>query len=138
MKTNLRKGRGIVLGAISVILFSGCTMIQESEAMDTERTLAAAGFRMKLADSAEKMAHLKTLTQRKLVPQQKGDDLYYIYADAEFCKCLYAGSEQNYQQYQRLALQQRLSQERIMAAQMNENASMNWGMWGPWGGPGYY
>ena len=106
--------------------------------MDTERTLSAAGFNMKLANSPEKIAHLKTLTQRKLVPHQKGDDLYYIYADAEYCHCIYVGTEQNYQQYQSIAIQQRLSRENMMAAQMNQNASMNWGMWGPWGGPGYY
>ena len=64
--------------------------------------LAASGFQMKLADTNEKMPHLKTLPQRKLVPHQKGDEVYY--ADAMYCKCIYAGPYKAYERYQQMAV----------------------------------
>jgi len=41
--------------------------MEKSEATDTEQLLAAAGFKMKPADTPERLAHLKTLTQLKVV-----------------------------------------------------------------------
>ncbi len=82
--------------------------------------------------SPEKLAHLQTLTPRRLVPHRRADQLYYAYADPEVCRCLYTGTETQYQAYQQLALQQRRADEALMAAQANLNASMDWEMWGPW------
>jgi len=94
--------------------------------------LSAAGFHMKLADTPEKLAHLQTLTPRRLVRHSQANQLYYVYADPEVCRCLYAGTETQYQAYLQLALQKQRADEELMAAQDNLNASMNWGMWGPW------
>lgn len=112
----------MTLGAMLI----GCTAIEKSNAMDAERMLSAAGFKMKFAETPERLAHLQTMTQRTVVPHPKDGEVYYAYADAKFCKCLYMGSEKAYQQYQKMAIEQNI-------AQMNENASMNWGMWGGWG-----
>ncbi|MCF8118993.1 MAG: hypothetical protein K9L83_02180 [Deltaproteobacteria bacterium] len=95
--------------------------------------LSAAGFRIRLADTPEKLDHLKSLTQRKLVQHERNGRVYYIYADARHCKCLYAGNEEAYQRYQKLALDKQIAEDRRMAAEMNEDAAMNWGLWGPWG-----
>ncbi len=38
-----------------------------------------------------------------------------------------------YQRYQKLAVQRELAQQQVTAAEMNEDAEMNWGMW-RWGG----
>jgi hypothetical protein len=108
------------------LLLSGCAAIEKSNAMDTERLLSASGFRMKLADTPEKLANIKAMTQRKVVPHIKDGAVYYAYADAEFCKCLYLGTESNYQQYEKIAIERNI-------AQMNEAAAMDWGAWGPWG-----
>lgn len=54
------------------------------------------------------------------------------YADPEVCRCLYTGTETQYQAYQQLARQQRRADEALMAAQANLNASMDWEVWGPW------
>jgi hypothetical protein len=116
--------------AASLSGFSGCAAIRNQEAIKTERVLAAAGFQMKLADSPEKLAHLATLPQRNLAPRQKDGETWYVYADASACKCLYAGPEEAYQRYQKLALQQRISRQNEQAAEMNEDASMNWRVWG--------
>jgi hypothetical protein len=48
------------------------------------------------------------------------------------CKRLYTGTEAQYQQFQRLALEKRLADEQLMAAQNNLSAAIDWGLWGPW------
>lgn len=123
-KTGLRSI--VVITALGIAL-AGCASIEKSRATDTEQKLAAAGFKMKVADSPEKLAHLKTLTQRKVVPHDKDGKPAYIYADAEFCMCLYAGGEAAYDRYEKMVVRQNI-------AEMNEAASMDWGMWGPWNG----
>ncbi len=127
-----------VLIALSTFL-AACAGIQNQNAMDMERLLAASGFKMKLADTPEKMAALKGLPQRKLVPQQHDGKLYFYYADATSCECMYVGSEKSYQQFQKLAAQKKMAQDYRWAAQANMDAQMNFGMWGPWGpwGPWY-
>ncbi|HEY7206288.1 MAG TPA: hypothetical protein VIA61_18420 [Methylomirabilota bacterium] len=118
--------------AMLVLAVAGCAAIRGHDARDTEEVLAAAGFHMKLADTPEKLARLQTLTPQKLVPHQRNGKVYFVYADPDFCKCLYAGTEQNYQEYQRLGLQKRLADEQLMAAQDNLYAPMNWEAWGAW------
>jgi uncharacterized protein YdbL (DUF1318 family) len=118
--------------AAVVILGSGCAAIRKSEVETQEQLLSAAGFQMKLADSPQKLTHLQTLTSQKLVPHARDGKVYYVYADPEFCKCMFVGNDAAYQKYQDLALKEKLSQERLNAAAMNENAAMNWGMWGPY------
>ncbi|MCD6307062.1 MAG: hypothetical protein J7M32_12360 [Deltaproteobacteria bacterium] len=115
------------------LALSACAAIQNQNAINTERLLAASGFQMRLADTHEKLEHLKTLTQRRLVPHEKDGKVYYVYADATYCECLYIGNEKAYQRFQKLALQKDMAEEQRMAAEMNLNASMNWGLWGPWG-----
>lgn len=117
----------------ATLMLTACAAIQNREAIETERLLAAAGFRIRLADTPEKLAHLESMTQRRLVQHEHNGTVYYIYADAEQCKCMYAGNEKAYQRYQKLATEKQIAEDRRMAAEMNENAAMNWGMWGPWG-----
>ena len=112
-------------------LLTACAAMEASQAMETEQLLAAAGFQIKLADSPAKLAHAQTLTQHQLVPHEKDGAVYYGYADATTCKCVYWGNEASYQRYQQLAVQRQIADDQRMAAQMNENAAMNWGMWGP-------
>ena len=107
------------------VALSGCAAIEKSNATDTEKMLAAAGFNMKLADTPEKMAHVKSMQQREVVSHIKNGSVYYAYADAKFCKCLYMGNEKNYQEYEKLSIQQD-------TAEMNREASENWGAWGGW------
>jgi uncharacterized protein YdbL (DUF1318 family) len=115
----------------SGVTLVGCASMEANEAIQTEKMLAAANFQIKLADTPDKQAHLQTLTQHKLVPHEKDGQIYYVYADATTFKCVYWGNEAAYQRYQQYALQQEIADEQRMAAQMNQNAAMNWGMWGP-------
>ena len=126
----------VILSSVAFLL-GGCAAIERSNAIDTERLLAAAGFQMRFADTPEKEAHLKSMTQRKLVPHFRDGKVYYVYADSLACECLYVGSEKAYQRYQALAIQKKIAEENRAAAEMNANAAMNWHMWGPWYSPWY-
>jgi hypothetical protein len=121
-----------LLALTTAALLAGCAAISNQNAMDTERKLAAAGFQTKLATTAEQQAHLETLQQRTLFPTQKDGSVVYVYADAEGCKCLMVGAEENYQDYQRITLEQRAAAQQRMAAAELQEASMNWAMWGAW------
>ena len=115
------------------VMFTACAAIQNRDAIEMERVLAASGFNIRLADTPQKLDHLKSMTQRKLVLHQHDDKIYYVYADATSCKCLYVGNEKAYDRYQKLSIEKNIAEHQRMAAEMNENSAMNWGLWGPWG-----
>lgn len=119
-----------VFAATFTVALIGCATMQKDNTQTTEQTLSAAGFQMKLADTPAKLAQLQGLPQRKLVPQQQNGAIRYVYVDAQYCQCVYAGTETNYQEYQKLALQRQIALEEVSAAQMD---TMDWEMWGPWG-----
>jgi hypothetical protein len=121
----------LALIAVAVSLLPACTYFKREDADKVESTLAAAGFKMKVADTPERLAKLQAMPVRKIFTQQKNGETVYLYADAEFCKCLYAGRREQYDTYRRMAFEQQIAQEQVQAAEMNESASMDWGMWGP-------
>ena len=94
----------------------------------TEQLLAAAGFEMKLADTPEKLANLSTLTpRRRLIPQERDNRLYYVYADPDLCKCLYVGTSTQYER----ALQKGFANDQSIAVGQELNA-LAWDLWAPW------
>lgn len=132
MNTSIITSR--LLKGVSIALVGGfltaCAAMKADEATSKEQLLAAAGFKMQLANTPEKMAHLKTLTQQKIVTHEKDGTNYYVYADATTCKCVYIGEDANYQSFQQLQVQKNIAQEQQMAAEMNQDNAMNWGLWG--------
>lgn len=121
--------------AIVGLLASGCST--NSQAIETERLLAAAGFQMRLADTPDKLTRLTAQPQRTLVPHNQDGKIMYSYADAKVCKCIYVGTERAYGRYQKLALVHEDSVRRLQAAQYQEDAAMDMSTWGPWG-PWWY
>ncbi len=94
----------------------------------TEQLLANAGFHMKLADTPEKLANLSTLTPRRtLIPQERDNQLYYVYADPDLCKCLYVGTSMQYER----ALQESFANDQLIAIGEQLNA-LAWDLWAPW------
>ncbi len=125
--------RLLIATALVATLSLGCAAMQRSEAIRTERVLAAAGFQMKMADTPEKLAKVQGMTQRKLQPHDKDGEVFFVYADALECNCVYVGNEAAHQRYQQLALKQELADQARETAEMNENAAMEWNTWGTWG-----
>jgi len=126
-----------VISAVLGIALTACVSTQQTEAIDKERMLAVSGFQMKLADTDEKMPHLKTLPQRKLIPHQKGDEVFYVYADAMYCKCIYAGPYTAYERYQQMAVNKSIEEMAVSYRQasnpMQQVDTLNWDLWADWG-----
>lgn len=126
--------RSCVALGFAVLLVSGCAAMRQREALQTERLLAAAGFQMKLASTAEQTQRLQAFVpQRNLTPQQIDGELRFVWADASYCKCVYVGTQAAHERFQKLALEKQISDQQLQAANANEAASMDWGPWGGWG-----
>ena len=129
----MREMTRYVVAVVLVVLIAGCAAMREERARDKENMLAAAGFQMKPANTPNRVAHLQTLTPLKLLPYTRSDGkLLYVYADPKGCNCLYVGDESAYQRYRALEQQQKIAQEQMVTAQMNADAAMDWGLWGPY------
>jgi len=114
-------------------LASGCAAIRKDEAQSTENLLVAAGFQPKPADTPDKLAQLKALPPLKMQLHMKDGQAGYSYADPYNCKCLYVGGPDQYAKYQKLAVKQQIAQDQMEAAEAEEDASLDWGMWGGFG-----
>ena len=122
-----------LIAAISAAL-AGCGSIQpppptpEQQAEQLEPMLAAAGFRMLPADTPERQQQLESLLPLQVLYYVgKTGTLHYYMADPSYCKCMYVGSEENYQQYEKMKLNQQLqakegeiSRENLEAIQMED------------------
>lgn len=129
MKRQVQAVMTVLFGGLVAATLANCA---SQEAKSTEQLLAAADFQVRYADTPQKLAKIEALTQRKLVAHPAGAGVRYVYADAAGCKCVYAGDEQAYQRYQRMAVQEKIADEREMTAEMNRDAEMDWGLWRPW------
>ena len=119
--------------AAFAIALAGCTAIQKQQAAQAQQILAAAGFEMQMADTPERLATLQSVVpQRKVFSVAGTDGARFVYADALYCQCGYAGDQQAYERYQRMVIKQRLAAEQDMAEQMSDDAAMPWGPWSPW------
>ncbi len=97
--------------------------------------LMAAGFKQINASTPQLKARLQAMPQRQVLLAGKGSKVFYVYADAAGSGSLYAGNEQHYQAYRRLAAQARLAAEKSEAARIDESMNMSWDEWGeagPW------
>jgi hypothetical protein len=70
----------------------------------------------------------------KVTLVQKDGKTYYVFPDAANNQA-YVGGPTQYQAYKQLHLANKLTNENLEAAEMNQDASMDWGAWGGWGGP---
>lgn len=152
-----RRMRRCALVFALAIALGGCASLSQSEKPTPQQTaarlepmLAAAGFAMLPADTAERQNQLSTLPPLTVsyYVGRKGK-LHYWMADPEFCKCMYLGTEQAYQKYEQMNLQanwQRKESEDArenLEANQEEQMDLQTEMFNPYGGmgwvgPGYY
>jgi hypothetical protein len=118
--------------ALAAALLSGCAAIEKAERGSTESMLAAAGFNVVPADTPQRQASLAELKPYVISRQFRGGQALYVYPDAQG-NFAYIGNQAAYDRYQNLMVQQQISDQNMMAAQM---ASMP-GVWGGWGYYGY-
>jgi hypothetical protein len=126
-----RKGRALPV-LVMALAVGGCAAMHRQEAKDTGDLLVAAGFRPKPADTPARAQQLSAMPPLKMIAQSKDGNLVYRYADPYSCNCLYVGDQQAYAEYRRLALEKQIADERLQAAQAEEDMAMDWDLWGPW------
>lgn len=105
--------RLLAIGLV-LALAIGCSSTRNNEIM-----LSAAGFKTVPADSAERQAHLNSLPADKITPVERNNVLYYAFPDPKK-NVLYIGQEPQYQEYQRLCIQQQMLDEQLIVDQMDE------------------
>ena len=117
-----------LIGAFALLALAvGCTgMTTQSK----ENLLIAAGFQVITPKTAAHQQKLQTLPPGKVTLVQKGGKTYYVFPDAAHNQA-YVGGPTQYQAYQQLRLVNKLENENLEAAELNQDASMDWGMWGP-------
>jgi len=129
MNDGVCKGRTVLPGVLAAaMLLTGCATIRSSEARSTEQLLAAAGFVMRPADTAERQQRLAARPPYRLESHAKDGKAVYTYADPGTCKCLYVGGSKEYSEYQRLKLERQIAADEAWGAHA---ADMDWDLWGP-------
>ena len=118
--------------ALAAAFLAGCAAIEKAERGSTESMLAAAGFNVVPANTPQRQASLAELKPYVISRQFRGGQALYVYPDAQG-NFAYIGNQAAYDRYQNLMVQQQISDQNLMAAQM---ATMP-GMWGGWGYYGY-
>ena len=131
MKIEKRRPNIILIFAVAVatLVVAGCAGVGSG---NTTSLLSAAGFRARTPQTPKQQQIYAALppyqVQRAQVP---GKGVFYVYKD-EKAGVAYIGREQEYQQYQQLAVQQQIAQNYYTAVAMDRAAAYGWyGAWGP-------
>ncbi|MES2569860.1 MAG: hypothetical protein V4710_07365 [Verrucomicrobiota bacterium] len=126
------------LASLTLLAFAaGCAT---ADLHEKENLAVAAGFRVITPTKPDQVALLPALPAGKVTPINYQGKTYYVLPDLKNNQA-YVGGPKQYQTYQQLRIARQISNENLMAARMNQAASMNWGGWGGWGGgfgPGWY
>jgi len=125
----------IILG-FGLMGCAGMQAQQTQQTKSTEELLSAAGFKQIFPTTPQQKKHLSAIPQKQIFMVDRGGKLFYVYADAAGCGCLYAGNQQKYQAFQNLAAQYKMAAMQYQAAQMNLETSSDWMYWPNWGETG--
>ncbi len=124
-----------VVGAIALIaLVAGCASTSTTQNTDM---LTAAGFKLVNADTPQKQEVLKSLAKDQLSLIKYKGKMFYV-QPAATPNHAYVGTPTEYQAYQQLRLARQMSNDNLMAAQMNQDAMTRWNAWGPTFYGGFY
>jgi hypothetical protein len=125
----------LALVGIGAAGLDGCQT--QSQLVQQESDLAAAGFQVRIADTAARQAMLASLPPNQFVARVHNGVTHYVYADPG-CGCLYVGTPQAFAQY--VSNQQLdFANAQRQAIQNYVDPAWDWAAWGPWGplGPEY-
>ena len=127
MKPFLNSLNYLALIALAVCVVS-CAHLKQQEDL-----AAAAGFKIITPTTPEQEAMLQRLPKDQVTRINYQGKTYFVLPDAKN-NLAYVGNEAQYQEYQRLRLEQQMSNNNLEAAEDYQSASMNWGAWGGWYG----
>lgn len=115
-------------GALSGV--GGCARM---DASNQRSLLVAAGFRARTPQTQRQRELFDAMPAYRVQRAVVDGRVFYVFKD-ERNGVAYIGGEAEYQRYQQLAVQQRIANANLMAAQMNRDVARGWyGAWGPRG-----
>ncbi|UCF31085.1 MAG: hypothetical protein JSV26_01270 [bacterium] len=130
-----KKTRTAVLISVALVI-SACAFGQPRGGLrpsDMERMLSLSGFVKNVADSPEKMAEVEALPQGRVFPQPEGDEVYYVYADSEDCRCLYVGDSLAFARFEELIREENYSRSQCIDERLRQRSEQSWQAWGSLG-----
>ena len=139
MKPTRRIFLSSMAAGCTALLF-GCATSQ-THVQNRESMLVASGFKVIIPKTAAHQQKLQNLPSGKVTMIQKRGKTYYIFPDPARNQA-YVGGPREYQAYQQLRAENKLSKEDLETAEMYRDSEMQWslwgggeGVWGPMGGP---
>ena len=120
------------IAATCTALLIGCATTQTSNTQNRESMLAASGFKVITPETPAQQQKLQNLPPGKVTMIQKGGKTYYIFPDPANNRA-YVGGPKQYEAYQQLRAENKLTKEDLETAEMYQDAEMQWGLWGGWG-----
>ncbi len=131
-----------IAAACAAFLVS-CSTTQTST-QNKESMLVASGFKTIIPKTAAQQQKLQNLPPGKVTMIQKKGKTYYIFPDPANNRA-YVGGPRQYQAYQQLRAENKLTREDLETAEMYQDSEMQWslwgggeGVWGPMAGPGAF
>src|SRR6476646_8448707 len=119
--TQIRLSLTIIGAAALLSLAAGCATTATTSTTDM---LTAAGFKLMTADTPKKQELLKSLPTGQLSVITWKDKTFYVQPASG--NQAYVGTPTEYQAYQQLRLAKQLSNDNLMAAQLNEDSMYGW------------
>ena len=126
----LAKRTFISIGAACAAFLIGCASTQTST-QNRESMLVASGFKVITPKTTAQKQKLQNLTPDKVTMIQKAGKTYYIFPDPAHNQA-YVGGPTEYRAYQALRADNKLAKESLETAEMSQDASMQWSVWGGW------
>jgi hypothetical protein len=118
----------IFAAALAALFVAGCAGVGSG---NTTALLSAAGFRARTPQTPNQQQLYAALPPYKVERATVEGHVFYVYKD-EKAGVAYVGREQEYQNYQQLAIQQQIAQNYYTAVAMDRAAAYGWyGAWGP-------
>jgi hypothetical protein len=124
MTTTSRTSNVVILLAtlVGAILLASCAGMGSG---NTTSLLTAAGFRARTPQTPKQQQMYAALPPYQVQRATVKGRVFYVYKD-EKAGVAYVGREAEYQRYQQLAIQQQIAQNQIMAAEMEQQAALDW------------
>jgi len=118
------------IAIVCAVLSVGCASTQTTT-QNRESMLVASGFKVITPKTTTQKQKLQNLTPGKVTMIQKAGKTYYIFPDPAHNQA-YVGRPKEYQTYLQMRADNKLAKESLETAEMNQDASMQWSVWGGW------
>ena len=118
------------IAAAFISLLISCASTQSST-QNRENMLVASGFKVIIPKTPAQQQKLQNLPAGKVTMIQKSGKTYYIFPDPAHNQA-YVGRPKEYQAYLQMRADNKLAKESLETAEMYQDASMQWSVWGGW------